>query len=102
MSQDNNELYEELIQTYDKNLDYSGIHGERIAKRLNELSKIGFTSDGGAARAGFSKEEKSAKQLVKKWMKEAGLEVKEDGAGNVIGRISGNGNDHPAIASGSH
>jgi allantoate deiminase len=97
-----NELYEKLMQTYDRDLDYSGIRGERIAERLHELSKIGFTSEGGAARPGFSEEEKSAKALVKRWMKEAGLEVKEDGAGNVIGRIDGIGNDYKAIASGSH
>lgn len=97
-----NEFYEKLMQKYDKNLDYSGVQGERIGKRLVELSKIGLTPDGGAARPGYSREEKTAKQLVKKWMEEAGLEVTEDGAGNVIGRINGMDDDQQAIASGSH
>lgn len=103
MSGDNvNELFKELMKTYDRNLDYSGINGERIAKRLYELSQIGLTSDGGVKRSGFSEEEKSAKLLVKNWMEEADLKVSEDGAGNVIGRLNGITNDIPAVASGSH
>ncbi|ASN06719.1 M20 family metallo-hydrolase [Virgibacillus necropolis] len=97
-----NDLFDNLMKTYDRQLDYSGINGERIAKRLYELSEIGFTSDGGVRRPGFSNEEKSAKQLVKSWMDEAGLKVTEDGAGNVIGRLDGVNNDLPAVASGSH
>lgn len=97
-----NEVFSKLINTYDSDLDDSGINGERIAKRLYELSKVGFTSDGGARRPGFSEEEKQAKQLVEMWMKEAGLEVREDGAGNIIGRLGGLSNDLPAVASGSH
>lgn len=97
-----NELYVKLINSYDSSLDHSGISGERLANRLHELSKIGFTGDGGVKRPGFSKEEKQAKQLVKTWMTEAGLEVKEDGAGNITGRLEGKSNNLPAIASGSH
>ena len=99
---DKNDLYSNLITSYDSNLDHSGINGKRLANRLYELSKIGFTSDGGVRRPGFSEEEKQAKQLVKTWMKEAGLDVKEDGAGNVTGRLTGKCNDLPAVASGSH
>ncbi|WP_205520012.1 Zn-dependent hydrolase [Virgibacillus doumboii] len=95
-------IFKELMQDYDRNLDHSGINGDRIAKRLYELSQIGMTADGGVMRPGFSGEEKDAKQLVKGWMREAGLEVSEDGAGNVIGRMNGINNDVPAIASGSH
>lgn len=96
-----NPLYEELMKDYDINLDYSGIHGERVAKRLFELSQIGFVQVGGVKRPGFSNEEKEAKTLVKKWMAEAGLTVSEDGAGNITARLEGN-NRVPAIASGSH
>ncbi|ASK60979.1 allantoate amidohydrolase [Virgibacillus phasianinus] len=97
-----NELFNQLMKPYNLNLDHSGIKGERIAARLFEQSKIGFTKDGGVKRPGFSEEEKQAKQLVKTWMREAGLKVREDGAGNVIGRLSGVSDDLPAVASGSH
>ncbi|MFE8702757.1 M20 family metallo-hydrolase [Cytobacillus sp. FJAT-54145] len=93
---------EKLLADYNSALSNNGINGERVAKRLYELSKIGFTSAGGSNRPGFSKEEKQAKELVKTWMKEAGLDVHEDGAGNVFGRLEGHNNQLPAIASGSH
>lgn len=97
----NNPLYEDLLKDYDTKLDHSGINGKRIAKRLFELSQIGFVQVGGVKRPGFSNEEKDAKALVKKWMTEAGLTVSEDGAGNVTARLEGKKN-RPAIASGSH
>jgi allantoate deiminase len=90
-----------LLTDYDLSLDHSGIHGERVAKRLAELSQIGLTEQGGSNRLSFSIEERRAKDLVKTWMKEAGLIVTEDGAGNVFGRLEGNHNS-PAVLSGSH
>jgi allantoate deiminase len=90
-----------LLKDYNFSNNYAGIDGERVAKRLAELSEIGMTEDGGSRRISFSTEEKEAKQLVKKWMKEAGLIVTEDGAGNVFGRLEGKQNQ-PAILSGSH
>ncbi|EGA88354.1 allantoate amidohydrolase [Planococcus donghaensis MPA1U2] len=97
----NNPLYDDLLKEYDHKLSHSGISGERIAKRLFELSQIGFSQVGGIKRPGFSDEEKAAKTLVKEWMVEAGLQVSEDGAGNVTARLEGL-QKAPAIASGSH
>lgn len=94
-------VYADLIKTYNKELDHSGVRGDRLAKRLHALSEIGFTEPGGVRRSGLSSEEKQAKQLVKSWMEEAGLEVREDGAGNVFGTLAGK-MPGPAIASGSH
>lgn len=96
-----NTVFDELFGTYNKELDHSGVSGERIARRLHELSEIGYTEPGGVRRSGLSNEEKQAKQLVKTWMEEAGLEVREDGAGNVFGTLAGK-TAGPAIASGSH
>lgn len=97
----NSTLYEDLIKGYDKQLDHSGVSGDRIAKRLHALSEIGYTEPGGVKRPGLSHEEKQVKELVKSWMEEAGLTVKEDGAGNVFGSLPGQ-SEGPAIASGSH
>lgn len=97
----NSTLYEELIKGYDKQLDHSGVNGDRLAKRLHALSEIGYTEPGGVKRPGLSHEEKQAKELIKSWMVEAGLEVREDGAGNVFGSLPGQ-SEGPAIASGSH
>lgn len=95
-------LFEKLIVDYDHTLDKNGVSGERLATRLAALSKIGLTPDGGSYRIGFSEEEKAAKELVKKWMTEAGLVVTVDGAGNVFGRLEGKNPELPALMSGSH
>lgn len=96
-----NPLYEDLLKDYDDRLDHSGIRGERIARRLFELSQIGFVQVGGVKRPGYSNEEKEAKELVKKWLSEAGLATREDGAGNLMARLEGK-TEGAAIASGSH
>lgn len=96
------DLYAQLMKDYDEKNDHSGVHGERIAKRLDSISSIGLTDDNGSYRIGYSKEEQQAKSLVKEWMKEAGLTITEDGAGNVFGRLEGKNNELPAIVSGSH
>lgn len=94
-------LYEQLVKDYDQELTHSGVNGERLASRLDELSRIGLMDSGGVTRPGYSAEEKEAKELVIKWMKNAGLTVTEDGAGNVFGRLEGK-TAGPSIASGSH
>ncbi|MEK3822517.1 M20 family metallo-hydrolase [Cytobacillus sp. FSL W8-0315] len=94
-------LYGQLIKDYDQELTHSGVNGERLASRLDELSRIGLLDSGGVTRLGYSAEEKEAKELVIKWMKNAGLTVTADGAGNVFGRLEGN-TEGPSIASGSH
>src|SRR5690606_14653343 len=94
-------LYEDLLKDYDDRLDHSGIRGERMARRLFELSQIGFVQVGGVKRHGYSNEEKEAKELVKKWLSEAGLAIREDGAGNLMARLEGK-TEGAAIASGSH
>ncbi|MGI2327487.1 M20 family metallo-hydrolase [Planococcus sp. YIM B11945] len=99
---ENSSVYQELMKDFDSSLSRDGVNGERLAKRLHELSLIGYTEPGGVKRPGFSAEEKSAKALVKKWMAEAGFAVSEDGAGNVRGRLEGKDASQPAIASGSH
>lgn len=96
-------LLRKLLMNYsDKESDVDGVKGGRIAERLAELAKIGMTEEGGSRRLGFSKEERQAKELVKDWMRQAGLVVREDGAGNVFGRMKGKEDDRPAILSGSH
>lgn len=94
-------LYGQLIKDYDQELTHSGVNGERLASRLDELSRIGLLDSGGVTRPGYSAEEKEAKELVIKWMKNTGLTVTADGAGNVFGRLEGN-TEGPSIASGSH
>ncbi|WP_335338764.1 M20 family metallo-hydrolase [Lentibacillus amyloliquefaciens] len=95
-------LYNDLMRGYDTGYNFDGISGERLAERLDAISEIGLTKDSGSHRPGFSGEEKKAKDLAAKWMKDAGLEVRHDGAGNVFGRLPGKNDELPALLSGSH
>ena len=52
----------------------------RILARLDELYAIG------QHRAGYSPEEDAAHELASRWLREAGLEVTSDDAGNLFGR----------------
>jgi len=52
----------------------------RILARLDELYAIG------QHRAGYSPEEDAAHELASRWLREAGLEVTSDEAGNLFGR----------------
>ncbi|MCP8617884.1 M20 family metallo-hydrolase [Salirhabdus salicampi] len=87
---------------FDYTLNHSGVSGNRVASRLNELSLIGKTEYGGSYRVGFSAKEAEAKNKVIDWMKEAGLAVTTDGAGNVFGRLEGKNQSLPLLMSGSH
>lgn len=96
------DLESQLLANYRKEESGDGVSGERLARRLGELSRIGLTADNGSRRPGFSLEEKEAKDKIIGWMKEAGLKVRQDGAGNVFGRLDGNNPAKPVIMSGSH
>jgi allantoate deiminase len=95
-------LKNRLLSDYDHSLSVTGVNGERLAERLDQLSRIGSTDDGGSYRLGLSAEEKQAKMLVRDWMISAGLEVTEDGAGNIFGKLYGQKHDDSTIMSGSH
>lgn len=102
MMEESFSLYSKLLDNENEQWNYDGISGKRLASRLDQISKIGLTEQYGSNRPGFSKAEKQAKDLVASWMKEAGLDVRIDGAGNVIGRLRGRDDHLPAIMSGSH
>ena len=75
---------------------------ERLYNRLTELGRIGQVSDTGVNRFAFTKEDKEAQKLVTKWMEEAGMQVKHDNFGNLIGRKEGNRPELPVVMMGSH
>ena len=78
------------------------IDAERLWFRLYELAEIGRSEGGGVTRLSFTEEERAAKDLVASYMREAGLEVREDVAGNLIGRREGSDPEVPVVLAGSH
>jgi len=96
-----NNLEKRLLNTYDIFLSREGVDGERIAKRLGELNKIGKETSGGVSRYGYGEEEQAAHDLAKTWLKKAGADLEVDGAGNLIGHIKGQSSEK-TYAAGSH
>lgn len=77
------------------------INGSRLLERIEQLSKIGRTEDGGVTRFSYTKDEADANELVKSYMEQAGLETTYDSVGNLIGIKRGKAG-YPTILLGSH
>ncbi|PSB42082.1 Zn-dependent hydrolase [Chamaesiphon polymorphus] len=78
------------------------IDAARLDRSLFELAEIGKLPQGGISRVAFTPEDLCARQLVQTWMLTAGMTVRTDAAGNIIGRYEGLNPDAGAIATGSH
>jgi allantoate deiminase len=73
------------------------IDGERLWNRLTELSYVGKQDSRGVTRLSFTEDERVAKNLVTSFMEEAGLSVREDAVGNLIGRKEAANRDAPVV-----
>jgi hydantoinase/carbamoylase family amidase len=80
------------------------IKPERLEKDLVDLGKFGETEEGGIMRRALSDADLAARAWLKGRLREAGAEVREDEAANIIGRWTpaGGSPDSPCIAFGSH
>lgn len=77
------------------------IFAPRIQDRLDALAAI--TAEPGAiTRLYLTPEQAQAEALVAGWMREAGLTVRYDAVGNLIGRLEGPEPGGPAVVIGSH
>jgi len=74
----------------------------RIQSDIENLKGISEPCDAGTTRIGFTQVYRQGADFFKSRMKEAGLAVREDGIGNVYGRLEGTEKGLPAILSGSH
>ncbi|CAN5878525.1 Zn-dependent hydrolase [soil metagenome] len=73
----------------------------RLLGSLDELAAIGAIEGGGCARLALTDEDKVGRDLVIGWMKAAGLDLRIDAIGNVIGLRAGAEN-LPPVMTGSH
>ncbi|MCT1577141.1 Zn-dependent hydrolase [Oceanobacillus kimchii] len=74
----------------------------RIEEQIDNISKFTATPDQGTTRLTYSKEDKQAREYIKNKMLEYGLQVREDGFGNIFGKLEGTIKDAPSILIGSH
>jgi N-carbamoyl-L-amino-acid hydrolase len=79
------------------------INAPRLMEQLLErLAQFGKNPEGGVSRVAYSDADRLGREYVTGLMREAGLEVVVDAAGNLLGRRAGSDSKLPAIAFGSH
>ena len=83
-------------------MDKAMINSKRLWDHLMELGKIGPAEGGGTTRFSFTDADMQALDLVKRYMSDAGLKVREDAVGNLFGRLEGKNADSPVVMTGSH
>lgn len=78
------------------------VDGTRLQGWLAELSRFGRNAAGGVDRTAYTDADRDARQYVRGLMTAAGLDVRLDAAGNIVGRRAGRDAARPPILFGSH
>jgi allantoate deiminase len=73
----------------------------RLAGLVERLGRVGAQPSGGIIRPQYSPAWREAQNLVATFMDDAGLHVREDAVGNVLGRLVGE-DDTRTVLTGSH
>ena len=74
----------------------AGVRIEEMLCQLADATRI----DGEIWRAAYTLEDKTAKNILREWIEDLGLEYREDAIGNVYGRLPGT--EPGTILTGSH
>jgi len=82
--------------------EYLRVNVRRIEKRLHELAEYGKNAQGGIDRVAYSQADIQSRKYLLRLMEEAGLKVRVDVAGNLIGRREGREPGLFPILFGSH
>ena len=77
------------------------IQQDRLWGTLQKLGELGRNPEGGVSRVGFTEADLAGRAYVMGLMRDAGLEVRVDPAGNIFGRRAGT-ESLPVILFGSH
>lgn len=78
------------------------VQSARILQHLQELSEFGRNPQGGVSRVAYSEADLQARQRAMRWMRDAGLEVSVDLAGNIVGTRAGTDPQLKPLIIGSH
>jgi beta-ureidopropionase / N-carbamoyl-L-amino-acid hydrolase len=78
------------------------VDSQRVQEHLTALARFGANPDGGVSRVAFSDADVAGRAYVRTLMEAAGLDVRIDSAGNLIGRREGTDRKLPTIVVGSH
>ncbi len=83
------------------NMPARHVQQERLWQTLQKLSEFGKNPEGGVSRVGFTEADLAGRAYVMGLIREAGLAVRVDPAGNIFGRRDGTEN-LPVLLFGSH
>ncbi len=78
------------------------VDGDRLWQSLMTLATIGATPRGGVKRLALTDLDKSGRDLVVGWFREAGLSIRIDRIGNIFARRPGRDAARLPVVSGSH
>ena len=78
------------------------VNGPRIVKHLEALSEFGKNPQGGVSRVAYTEADRAGRQYVMGLMREAGLDVHIDVAGNLVGTRAGSDSRLKPLVIGSH
>ena len=78
------------------------VNGPRLHQWLREMSRFGAREDGGVDRVAFSDANIEGRAYVRSLMEGAGLDVRVDLVGNILGRLEGTIPGLPPLMVGSH
>lgn len=80
----------------------AAVNGERLWRSLMDMAEIGATPGGGVGRVALTDLDKAGRDLFAAWCRDAGLAVRIDRMGNMIGRRAGIDDTAPPVVTGSH
>lgn len=86
----------------ENNYEEHRTRADRIQKDIDTLGSYSSVKTIGCTRYTYTKEFAQARDYIKREMEQAGLEVREDAIGTVIGRLEGTNPELPIIMTGSH
>ena len=78
------------------------VNADRIHAHLKALAEFGKNPQGGVSRVAYTEADKRGREVVMQWMREAGLEVSMDVAGNISGLRAGSVPGLKPLMFGSH
>lgn len=78
------------------------VDADRLWSSLMALARIGATPKGGVRRVTLTQTDREGRELFAGWCREAGLEVRVDGIGNMFARRAGADREAPPVVMGSH
>lgn len=78
------------------------INQDRLWSDIQELGRIGRSPDGGITRLAFTPQDRQAQDWLEARMRDAGLAVREDAAGNLIGELCGSRPEKPCEIGRAH